>query len=114
MRYLQGTTDMGLIFDKAKMENSIIGFVDSDYAGDLDKRRLSFHSLRKRNQLEGNFTKHSCIVYHKSGVYGFDGGSERGYMVTGISEGAWHDSIEDNGVLRQSKCNTSLEESGVP
>ena len=30
---------MGLIFDKAKMEDSIIGFVDSDYAGDLDKRR---------------------------------------------------------------------------
>src|SRR4051812_16458503 len=30
---------MGLIFDKAKMETSIIGFVDSDYAGDLDKRR---------------------------------------------------------------------------
>src|SRR5436190_17999813 len=39
LRYLQGTTDMGLIFDKEKMENSIIGFVDSDYAGDLDKKR---------------------------------------------------------------------------
>src|SRR3954465_3633416 len=30
---------MGLIFDMAKMEDSIIGFVDSDYAGGLDKRR---------------------------------------------------------------------------
>src|SRR4051812_49187032 len=39
LRYLQGTADMGLIFDKKKMENSIIGFVDSDYAGGLDKRR---------------------------------------------------------------------------
>ena len=31
LRYLQGTADMGLIFNKAKMENSIIGFVNLDY-----------------------------------------------------------------------------------
>jgi len=40
LRYLKGTADMGLTFDKAKMNNSVVGYVDSDYAGDLDKRSL--------------------------------------------------------------------------
>jgi hypothetical protein len=40
LRYLKGTTDFGLLFDKNSVKtNDVIGFVDSDYAGDLDKRR---------------------------------------------------------------------------
>ena len=39
LRYLKGTTDVGLIFDRAKMSDSVVGYVDSDFAGDLDKRR---------------------------------------------------------------------------
>ncbi len=35
----EGTTDVGLTFDRAKMSDSIVGYVDSDFAGDLDKRR---------------------------------------------------------------------------
>ncbi|KAF2292862.1 hypothetical protein GH714_029441 [Hevea brasiliensis] len=36
---LIGTTDVGLIFDRAKMSDSIVGYVDSDFTGELDKRR---------------------------------------------------------------------------
>ncbi|KAF2302353.1 hypothetical protein GH714_034559 [Hevea brasiliensis] len=34
-----GTTDVGLTFDRAKMSDSVVGYVDSDFAGDLDKSR---------------------------------------------------------------------------
>ena len=40
LRYLRGTSNVGLIFDRNhNTSNSIVGYVDSDYAGDLDKRR---------------------------------------------------------------------------
>ena len=39
LRYLKGTTDVGLTFDRAKMSDSVVGYVDLDFAGDLDKRR---------------------------------------------------------------------------
>ncbi|KAF2293293.1 hypothetical protein GH714_040670 [Hevea brasiliensis] len=39
LRYLKGTIDVGLTFDRAKMSDSVVGYVDSDFAGDLDKRR---------------------------------------------------------------------------
>ncbi|KAF2286317.1 hypothetical protein GH714_013784 [Hevea brasiliensis] len=31
--------NVGLTFDRAKMGDSVIGYADSDFAGDLDKRR---------------------------------------------------------------------------
>jgi hypothetical protein len=38
--YLWGTTDVGLVNDRGcGIGSSVIGYVDSDYAGDLDKRR---------------------------------------------------------------------------
>ncbi|KAF2296401.1 hypothetical protein GH714_037754 [Hevea brasiliensis] len=39
LRYLKGTTDIGLTFDRAKMSDSVVSYVDSDFTGDLDKRR---------------------------------------------------------------------------
>ena len=40
VKWIRGTTDVGLIFDKIhNTSDSIIGYIDSDYAGDLDKRR---------------------------------------------------------------------------
>ncbi|KAF2283669.1 hypothetical protein GH714_013649 [Hevea brasiliensis] len=39
LRYLKGTTDVGLTFDRAKMSDLVISYVDSDFAGDLNKRR---------------------------------------------------------------------------
>ena len=40
LRYLRGTMNFGLIFDRdVDLSSKVTGFVDSDYAGDLDKRR---------------------------------------------------------------------------
>ena len=43
--YLKGTVDIGLVFDRNKViHRNVISYVDSDYAGDLDKRRsLSYY-----------------------------------------------------------------------
>ena len=39
-RYLKGTSNIGLVFDRSKAAtNGVIGYVDSDYGGDLDRRR---------------------------------------------------------------------------
>ena len=39
LRYLKGASDVGLTFQKDGGGISILGYVDSDYAGDLDRRR---------------------------------------------------------------------------
>lgn len=40
MRYLKGSPNLGLMFRKQdKMEQPVVGFVDSDYAGNLDTRK---------------------------------------------------------------------------
>lgn len=40
LRYLKGTTDVGLLFDaKSLNAKSVIGFVDADYGQDLDGRK---------------------------------------------------------------------------
>ena len=40
LRYLKGTTDVGLIYGKHKeTTQSVVGYVDSDYTRDLDKIR---------------------------------------------------------------------------
>ena len=40
LRYSRGTKDIGLVFHKNQNTcSNIVGYVDSDYAGDLDKRR---------------------------------------------------------------------------
>lgn len=38
LRYLRGTSNACLEF--GRNANTLVGFIDSDYAGDLDKRRL--------------------------------------------------------------------------
>ena len=38
-RYLKGTTDYGITFVIQKSDLSVVGYVDADYAGDLDDRR---------------------------------------------------------------------------
>ena len=40
LRYIKGTIDVGLIFEKNSAgKQECVGYVDSDYAGDLDKHR---------------------------------------------------------------------------
>lgn len=38
MRYVQGTSEFGIRYKKRK-EHKLVGFVDKDYAGDVDYRR---------------------------------------------------------------------------
>jgi hypothetical protein len=40
-RYLKGTIDYGITFVKQKSDLSVVGYVDADYARDLDDRRLT-------------------------------------------------------------------------
>lgn len=52
--FLKGTVDVGLVFDKiCELDSCVIGFVDSDYAGDNDKRRSLTSYI---------FTLTSCMV----------------------------------------------------
>ena len=44
LRYLKGTINLGLKFEK-KADNSIIGFSDADWAGDLDNRHSTSGNL---------------------------------------------------------------------
>ena len=56
LRYLSGTADVGLVYDWVSTNSrSVVGFVDSDCAGDLDKMRslmgyifnVRFHFIRE-------------------------------------------------------------------
>ncbi|XP_038984402.1 secreted RxLR effector protein 161-like [Phoenix dactylifera] len=38
-RYLRSTTDHGIMFVRQQDDPSVVGYVDADYAGDLDDRR---------------------------------------------------------------------------
>ena len=41
LRYIKGTVDIGLVFEKdVGGKQECTGYVNSDYAGDLDKRRF--------------------------------------------------------------------------
>lgn len=41
LRYVQGTTNLGILFKKGENKNSLrlVAYTDSDYAGDLDDRK---------------------------------------------------------------------------
>ncbi|RVW17459.1 hypothetical protein CK203_085499 [Vitis vinifera] len=39
-RYLRGTTDYDIMFNKQQSDPSVRGYVDADYVGDLDDRRI--------------------------------------------------------------------------
>ncbi|CAA0824451.1 Uncharacterized mitochondrial protein AtMg00810 [Striga hermonthica] len=38
-RYLKGTAGHGIVFGDQRLDPLVVGYVDSDYAGDLDNRR---------------------------------------------------------------------------
>eukprot|EP00268_Persea_americana_P052517 TRINITY_DN5882_c0_g1_i3.p1 TRINITY_DN5882_c0_g1~~TRINITY_DN5882_c0_g1_i3.p1 ORF type:complete len:175 (-),score=26.15 TRINITY_DN5882_c0_g1_i3:42-566(-) len=39
LRYLKATKDLGILFERKHESESVVRYVDSDFAGDLDKRR---------------------------------------------------------------------------
>ena len=57
LQYLRGTADVGWVYDNASTNSSsVVGFVDSDYVGDLDKRRFLIVYV---------FTLSSCTINWK-------------------------------------------------
>jgi len=51
---VNGSIDRGLVFDKNKAAAlDVVGFVDSDYAGDFDKMRSIFGYI---------FTMCACVI----------------------------------------------------
>ena len=61
MRYLKGTIEFGLLYGGLKQEgHKLVGYVDSDFSGDLDKRRSRTRFL---------FTLGGCTVNWKSTLH---------------------------------------------
>ena len=64
MRYLNGTRDMGLLYDGSKATNSFIGYSDVYWAGDLDERKsTSGYVFQKSNAaITWRSKKQSCVA----------------------------------------------------
>lgn len=74
-RYLAGTRDFGIMFDQKVASTIVMGYVDADYAEDLDSRRSMtgcVHVCWWFYLLEVYFTGYGCSIYHRSRVYGSD------------------------------------------
>lgn len=61
LRYLNGTLDFGLLYGKNRETNEagLWGYVDSDYAGDLDRRR---------SQTGYMFMLNGCLISWKASL----------------------------------------------
>ncbi|KAH9651061.1 hypothetical protein KPL70_026606 [Citrus sinensis] len=60
MRYLKGSSTCGLLYRKTKSDKiEVMGFVDSDFAGDLDKRKSTSGYM---------FVLNSCLISWKSSL----------------------------------------------
>ena len=74
LRYIKNIIDVGLVFKKnftGKQE--CIGYVDSDYARDLDKHRskmVCVYIVSSTDQLALDSTIYCRIVYYRGRVYG--------------------------------------------
>ncbi|KAF2300012.1 hypothetical protein GH714_006690 [Hevea brasiliensis] len=93
--YAMGTTDVSLTFDRTKMSDSVVGSVDSDFVGDLDKRRsLTVICLLflKVLSLEDNIASYSCFVYHRA---------EYMALAEAVKEVLWLQGLEVDSLLAQ-------------
>ena len=63
MRYLNGTRNYGLLYDKAKVTD-FIGYSDADWAGDLDDRRSTSSYVFKLSvaAVSWRSKKRSCLA----------------------------------------------------
>ena len=60
------------MFEKQKENAGVLGYVDANYTGDLDKRRSTFGYVnmhRRTDQLEGTTATNYSFVDHKGRVY---------------------------------------------
>ena len=73
LRYLKGSWRQRIMFEKQKENEGVLGYVDADYARDLDKRRstsgLCVYMRRMTNQLEGTTATNYIFVDHRGRVY---------------------------------------------
>ncbi|CAA0842072.1 Uncharacterized mitochondrial protein AtMg00810 [Striga hermonthica] len=46
-RYLKGTAGHGIVFGDQRLDPLVVGYVDSDYAGDLDNRRSTTGIIKR-------------------------------------------------------------------
>ena len=95
--YLQGTIDVCLVYDRNHNTNgSIIDYVDSDYAGDLDKRRSMIGYI---------FTLSRCAISWKATLQSTTvlSTTEAEYMSVAelVKEAIWLRSLVDSLGLKQ-------------
>ena len=84
-RYLKGTVNQGLVFDRNKViSNDVVGFVDSEYGGDCDRHRSLSRYI---------FTLCSTSISWKAYLQSIDALSttEAEYVVAteGVKEATW-------------------------
>jgi hypothetical protein len=68
-RYLKGTTEHGILFSRQPGINSVIGYVDANYAGEVHNRRSTtgcVYTIRKTYLLEIHITIHNSHVHYRS------------------------------------------------
>ena len=87
LRYIKCTIDVGLVFEKDFIEKQeCIGYVDSDYAGDLDKRRSITGYVFILSQAPVSWRSvYRHIAYYRSRVHGHDGGYEGDNMISRVA-----------------------------
>lgn len=93
---MKGTTDVGIVYDRNINTGSVLGYVDSDFADDLDKRR---------SLTDYDFTFSSGAINWKA-VLRFTtplSTTEAEYMVAteAVKEAIWLRSLVDNLGLHQ-------------
>jgi len=97
LRYLRGTKDIGLVFHKNHNTcSNIVGYVNSNYAGDLDKRRsqIRYVFMLFGSAISWKTTLQSTIALSTT---------EAEYMAAAeaVKEAIWLRSLVDNLGLKQ-------------
>ena len=98
LRYIHGTTDIGLKFERDdRLGQNLVGYVDSDYAGDLDKRRSTtgYVFTLAKGPVSWRSTLQSTVALSTT---------EAEYMAVteAFKEAIWlHGLIEDLGIVQE-------------
>ena len=86
MRYIQGTVNIGLKYQRdEKLGHLLVGYVNSDYARDLDKRRSTTRCINYgwwTRTLAIYIVVDNCLVYYKSRAYGGQKSFQGSYLAS--------------------------------
>ena len=71
LRYVKGTLDLGLVYEKNEADIKLVAYSDSDYAGDPDDRKSTTVITCNLNMIKHDYscnlrhkTLHLCACYH--------------------------------------------------